>query len=168
MDATWGHDGSLRSARALGFGRRSFLRHAGETKNHLTENAIRSIAVGKKNWMFVGGEDTGERITEIYTVIESAKRNGHEPYTYLKDDVGAAARDEGGGTRRLAAGKLEARRPTCGPAANRGLKTSLVNGCLMERLRGYGQITYAPQSGRFFDVDSIWLYLTAPRVQRSK
>ena len=56
-----------------------------EPDTNLTENAIRPTAIGKKNWMFVGGEETGERSAVIYTMIESAKRHGHEPYAYLKD-----------------------------------------------------------------------------------
>jgi transposase len=63
-----------------------FLRHGEvEPDTNLTENAIRPTAIGKKNWMFVGGEETGERSAVIYTMIESAKRHGHEPYAYLKD-----------------------------------------------------------------------------------
>jgi hypothetical protein len=32
-----------------------------EIDNNLVENAIRPTAIGKKNWPFIGGEDTGER-----------------------------------------------------------------------------------------------------------
>lgn len=63
-----------------------FLRHGEvEIDNNGIENAIRPTAVGKRNWLFVGGEDTGERGAVIYTLIESSKRRGHEPYAYLKD-----------------------------------------------------------------------------------
>lgn len=63
-----------------------FVRHGEvEIDNNATENAIRPTAVGKKNWLFMGGEDTGDRSAVIYTLIESAKRHGHEPYAYLKD-----------------------------------------------------------------------------------
>ena len=63
-----------------------FLRHGQvEIDNNRIENAIRPTAVGKKNWLFVGGEDTGERSAILYTIIESAKRHGHEPYAYLTD-----------------------------------------------------------------------------------
>ena len=44
-----------------------------------------ALTIGKKNWLFIGREDTGERSAVIYTLIESAKRHGHEPYAYLKD-----------------------------------------------------------------------------------
>ena len=63
-----------------------FLRHGEvEADTNLTENAIRPTSVGKKNWMFVGGEDTGERSAVIYTLMESARRHGHDPAAYLKD-----------------------------------------------------------------------------------
>ena len=63
-----------------------FVRH-GEVAidNNPIENTIRPTAVGKRNWLFVGGEDTGERSAVIYTLIESSKRHGHEPYAYLRD-----------------------------------------------------------------------------------
>lgn len=63
-----------------------FVRHGEvEADTNLVENAIRPTAVGKKNWMFVGGEDTGERSAVIYTILESAKRHDHDPGAYLKD-----------------------------------------------------------------------------------
>jgi len=64
----------------------TFLHHGQvEVDNNLIENAIRPTAVGKKNWLFIGGEDTGERSAILYTLIESARRHGHEPFAYLKD-----------------------------------------------------------------------------------
>lgn len=56
-----------------------------EIDTNLTENAIRPTAVGKKNWLFVGGEGNGQTSAIIYTLLESAKRHGHEPYAYLRD-----------------------------------------------------------------------------------
>ena len=63
-----------------------FLRHD-ELKidNNPLEDAIRPTTVGKKNWLFVGGEDAGEQSGVIYTIIESARRHGHEPFAYIKD-----------------------------------------------------------------------------------
>jgi transposase len=64
----------------------TFLSHGEvEIDTNLTENAIRPTAVGKKNWLFVGGEGTGQTSATLYTLIESAKRHGHEPYAYLRD-----------------------------------------------------------------------------------
>jgi transposase len=56
-----------------------------EIDNNLVENAIRPTALGKKNWLFMGDADAGERGAIIYTVIESCRRRGVDPYTYLKD-----------------------------------------------------------------------------------
>lgn len=56
-----------------------------EIDNNGVENAIRPTAVGKKNWLFVGGADTGQRSAVIYSVIESCRRRGVEPYAYLRD-----------------------------------------------------------------------------------
>lgn len=56
-----------------------------EIDNNLVENAIRPTAVGKKNWLFVGAEDAGERSAIMYTVIESCRRRGIDPWTYLRD-----------------------------------------------------------------------------------
>lgn len=56
-----------------------------EIDNNLVENAIRPTAVGKKNWLFVGDADAGERGAILYTVIESCRRRGLDPYAYLRD-----------------------------------------------------------------------------------
>lgn len=49
------------------------------------ENAIRPLAVGRKNWLFVGSQAAGERAANIMSLIESAKLNGHDPWAYMKD-----------------------------------------------------------------------------------
>jgi hypothetical protein len=56
-----------------------------EIDNNLVENAIRPTAIGKKNWLFVGDADAGERSAIIYTIIESCRRRNLDPYAYLKD-----------------------------------------------------------------------------------
>jgi transposase len=56
-----------------------------EIDNNLVENAIRPTALGKKNWLFIGEADAGERAAIIYTVIETCRRRGLDPYSYLKD-----------------------------------------------------------------------------------
>ena len=53
--------------------------------NNAAENAIRPLAVGRKNWLFVGSQEAGERAGNILSLIESAKLNGHDPWAYLKD-----------------------------------------------------------------------------------
>jgi len=56
-----------------------------EVDNNLVENCIRPTAVGKKNWLFIGDADAGDRSAVIYTVIESCRRRGINPYEYLRD-----------------------------------------------------------------------------------
>jgi transposase len=56
-----------------------------EVDNNLVENAIRPTAVGKKNWLFIGEAGAGQRGAIIYTVVESCRRRGQDPYTYLRD-----------------------------------------------------------------------------------
>jgi transposase len=55
-----------------------------EIDNNLTENAIRPFVVGRKNWLF---SDTVQGVTasaNLYSLIETAKANGLEPYAYLR------------------------------------------------------------------------------------
>lgn len=56
-----------------------------EIDNNLVENAIRPTALGKKNWLFVGADTAGDRSAIFYTVIESCRRRGLDPYAYLRD-----------------------------------------------------------------------------------
>jgi hypothetical protein len=56
-----------------------------EIDNNLIENAIRPSALGKKNWMFIGHPEAGERSAVIYTLLGSCRRHGINPFDYLKD-----------------------------------------------------------------------------------
>ena len=56
-----------------------------EIDNNLVENAIRPTAVGKKNWLFIGEAQAGERSAIIYTVVESCRQRGLDPSAYLRD-----------------------------------------------------------------------------------
>ncbi len=53
--------------------------------NNAAENAIRPLVVGRKNWLFIGSQQAGERAAVIMSLIESAKLVGHDPWAYLKD-----------------------------------------------------------------------------------
>lgn len=53
--------------------------------NNAVENAIRPIALGRKNWLFVGSQQAGERAAVLMSLIESAKLNGHDAWAYMKD-----------------------------------------------------------------------------------
>jgi transposase len=56
-----------------------------EIDNNLVENAIRPTALGKKNWLFIGEANAGDRSAILYTLIESCRRRGIEPYAYLRE-----------------------------------------------------------------------------------
>lgn len=52
--------------------------------NNRCENAIRPFVMGRKNWLFSHSQAGAHASAAIYSLIESAKHNGHEPYQYLR------------------------------------------------------------------------------------
>jgi transposase len=56
-----------------------------EVDNNVAENAMRSIALGRKNYLFCGSDSGGERAASIYTLVASAKLSGLNPEAYLRD-----------------------------------------------------------------------------------
>lgn len=64
-----------------------------EIDNNIAERAIRSIAIGRKNWLFAGSKAGGERAATIYSVIETCKLNGIEPQAYIADVIAKIAAD---------------------------------------------------------------------------
>ena len=56
-----------------------------EIDQNLVENAIRPTALGKKNWLFIGAAEAGERSAVLYTIVECCRRRGLDPYAYLRD-----------------------------------------------------------------------------------
>lgn len=55
--------------------------------NNVAENAIRPIAVGKKNWLFAGSERAGKRAAAIQTLLGTAKLNRLDPAAWLRDTL---------------------------------------------------------------------------------
>jgi len=56
-----------------------------EIDNNGAERALRGVAVGRKNWMFVGNEGGGRTAANMYSLIESCKAAGVNPREYLQD-----------------------------------------------------------------------------------
>ena len=56
-----------------------------EVDNNLCENSIRPTAVGKKNFLFIGHPEAGQRSAVIYSVLGSCRRHGINPAEYLQD-----------------------------------------------------------------------------------
>lgn len=54
-----------------------------EIDNNLVENAIRPVAVGRKNWLFAGSHDGADRAALIYSLVGTCKEQGLEPREYL-------------------------------------------------------------------------------------
>jgi len=87
-------------AKALAYGRKrwdalSRFLDAGEAEidNNIAERAMRSVAIGRKNWLFAGSKAGGERAAAIYSVIETCKLNGIEPQAYIADVIEKIASD---------------------------------------------------------------------------
>src|SRR5215469_1418211 len=55
-----------------------------EIDNNAAERALRAVALGRKNWLFAGSDDGGERAAAIYTIIGTAKLNDIDPEAYLR------------------------------------------------------------------------------------
>lgn len=55
--------------------------------NNPTENCIRSIALGKKNWLFVGSLRAGQRAAAIQSLLGTAKLNGLDPAQWLLETL---------------------------------------------------------------------------------
>ena len=58
-----------------------------ELDNNTAERAIRGIALGRKNWLFVGSEAGGATAATAYTLIETAKLNGIDPRAWIADTL---------------------------------------------------------------------------------
>lgn len=56
-----------------------------EIDNNRTERALRGVALGRRAWTFAGSDQGGERAAILYSVLESAKRHGLDPFAYLRD-----------------------------------------------------------------------------------
>jgi transposase len=53
--------------------------------NNQIENAIRPVAIGKKNYLFPGSHDAAQRAAMIYSLFATCKMHSINPYTWLKD-----------------------------------------------------------------------------------
>ena len=51
--------------------------------NNAAERAIRPFTIGRKNWMFSKSQKGAKASANLYSLIETAKANGINPYEYL-------------------------------------------------------------------------------------
>ena len=62
-----------------------------EMDNNAAERALRTVALGRKNYLFAGSDAGGERAAAMYSLIGSAKLNGIDPEAYLRFVIGRIA-----------------------------------------------------------------------------
>ena len=62
-----------------------------EIDNNAAERALRTVALGRKNYLFTGSDEGGERAAAIYSLIGTAKLNGLDPEAYLRQVIGCIA-----------------------------------------------------------------------------
>ena len=55
-----------------------------EIDNNAAERALRAVALGRKNYLFAGADAGGERAAAIYSLVGTAKLNGLDPESYLR------------------------------------------------------------------------------------
>ena len=56
-----------------------------EIDNNAAERALRCVAIGRRNYLFAGSDAGGERAAALYSLIGSAKLNGHNPEAFLRE-----------------------------------------------------------------------------------
>jgi hypothetical protein len=56
-----------------------------EIDNNAAERALRCVALGRKNFLFAGSDAGGERAAALYSLLGSAKLNGHNPEAFLRE-----------------------------------------------------------------------------------
>jgi len=52
--------------------------------NNAAERAIRPFVIGRKNWLFSDTPKGATASAQLYSLVETAKANGQEPYAWLR------------------------------------------------------------------------------------
>jgi transposase len=56
-----------------------------EIDNNAAERSLRAVALGRKNYLFAGSDRGGESAAALYSLIGTAKLNGLNPESYLRN-----------------------------------------------------------------------------------
>ncbi len=56
-----------------------------EIDNNAAERALRGVALGRNNYLFMGSDAGGQSAASIYSLVETAKLNGLDPQAYLRE-----------------------------------------------------------------------------------
>ena len=62
-----------------------------EMDNNAAERALRGVALGRGNYLFMGSDAGGEQAAAIYSLVQTAKLNGIDPEAYLREVLGRIA-----------------------------------------------------------------------------
>jgi len=65
---------------------KNYTQHAfARLDNNVAERAVRPIAMGRKNWLFVGNEEGGDAAAIIFSLVQTCRSLGINPREYLED-----------------------------------------------------------------------------------
>ena len=64
-----------------------------EIDNNSAERALRAVAIGRKNYLFMGADSGGQRAASLYSLIGTAKLSGLDPAFYLRTVLATIAED---------------------------------------------------------------------------
>ena len=65
---------------------KNYTLHAGaRLDNNVAERALRPLAIGRKNWLFVGSEKGGDATAILLSLVQTARANNVNPREYLED-----------------------------------------------------------------------------------
>jgi transposase len=53
--------------------------------NNLSERMVRPVAIGRKNYLFMGSDNGGKAAAVFYSIMASAKANQVEPFAYVRE-----------------------------------------------------------------------------------
>jgi transposase len=53
--------------------------------NNVSENALRRVAIGRKNWIFCGSDNGGNTAAVLFTLLATCQRHRVDPFAYLRD-----------------------------------------------------------------------------------
>ena len=62
-----------------------------EIDNNAAERALRGVALGRKNYLFLGSDAGGERAATMYSLLGTARLNNINPHAYLQHVLGVIA-----------------------------------------------------------------------------
>ena len=55
-----------------------------EIDNNRAERSIKPFVIGRKNWLFANTPSGAKASATVFSIIETVKENGLDPYEYLK------------------------------------------------------------------------------------